>query len=171
MDNNFTIRTTMTSLNKTDGAVLLPLRHVVLFPFVLTPVFVDKPEEVERLRRALAGNRLVATFPVVPENTREFADQHPDHTLQIDHYGEELLSVIGCKTRIVKMLNMPDGAVRVLLRGTARIGFAQPAEENSGTIFPVLPETKEESSKIDGIIRQAVHHFHILSFMLPNFPE
>ncbi len=161
----------MSSLNKTDGAILLPLRHVVLFPFVLTPVFVDKPEEVERLRRALAGNRLVATFPVVPENTREFAAQHPDKALKVDHYGEELVSAVGCKTRIVKMLNMPDGAVRVLLRGVARIGYVAPPAESDGTIFPVIPDPEEDSAKIDGMVRQAVQQFHMLAGMLPNFPE
>ena len=32
-----------------EEMIFLPLRHVVLFPFVLTPVFFDKPEDVEKI--------------------------------------------------------------------------------------------------------------------------
>ena len=52
----------MNTVGKNEGAMLLTLRGVSLFPFVLTPVFVDEKDAVERMRKAYDGNRLVAFF-------------------------------------------------------------------------------------------------------------
>ncbi|MBR2058896.1 MAG: hypothetical protein IJ982_08310, partial [Fibrobacter sp.] len=39
--------------------VLLTVRNVLLFPYILTPIFVDDPHDVKKLQKAYEGNRLV----------------------------------------------------------------------------------------------------------------
>ena len=170
-DKNITVQSGLVTPVRAEDAIFLPLRHVVLYPFVLTPVFVDKPEEVAKLRKAAAGNRLAATFPVVPESLAEFSARHPGRALKTTPCGTEEISVMGCKTRIVKLLNMPDGAVRVLLRGLGRIVFEPVSEGSDGGRFPAFREEWENSPKIEAMVRQAVQQFHLLANMLPNFPE
>ncbi len=171
MDNNITIRTPMNTLNSSDGAVFLALRDTLLFPFVLTPVFIDDPAEAARMRKAMSGNRLVAAFPVVPDDLSEFLEQHPGKTLKVAAFEDRQISPVGCRSRIVKLLNMPDGAVRVLLRGVNRIEFAPPNDPDEPAYYKLLEDELPEQPKLDSMLLEVTRQFQMLSGMMQNFPD
>ena len=121
MANSFTVMSNMNTIGKNDGAMLLTLRNVSLFPFVLTPVFVDEKEAVERMRKAYDGNRLVAFFQEIGDDFPEFVKRHPDCRIRTVRWQDKEISQIGCRARIVKLINFPDGSIRILLRSRARM--------------------------------------------------
>ena len=106
MANSFTVMSNMNTIGKNDGAMLLTLRNVSLFPFVLTPVFVDEKEAVERMRKAYDGNRLVAFFQELGDDFPEFINRHPECRIKTVNYQGRELSAVGCRARqAYRMIN------------------------------------------------------------------
>ena len=171
MTNSFTVRSSMNAVGKNDGAMLLTVRGTSFFPYVLTPVFVDDPASVKRLKAANDGNRLVAVFQEVGEDFSEFVNRHPDCRIKTVIWREKELSNIGCRARIVKMLNFPDGSVRVLLRSLSRCEFRAPENVDAPSYFPLRENQISDQAAVDGMLGEAVKQFHGIANFLPNFPE
>ena len=171
MDNNFTVRTNMNTIDKSDGAMILSLRNVALFPFVLTPVFVDDPQAVKRMQKAYDGNRLVAFFPEIGDDLKDFTQRHPEHRIQTGKWCDREISYVGCRARIVKLLQLPDGSLRLLLRGLARCEFKVPIEPDEPSYFPLLEDRFNDELALEGMINEAVRQFHAISAYMPNFPD
>jgi ATP-dependent Lon protease len=86
---------------------VLPLRDTVLFPNSFMPLAVARASSVKLIDEAIAGGKLVGVFAQV-DPTKEDpgqADLHP----------------IGTLTHIHKMFKLPDGSLRLIVQGLARI--------------------------------------------------
>ena len=85
---------------------LLPVRDIVVFPFMVIPLFVGREMSTKAIHEALAGNRLIllAAQRVVEVETPSPADIHS----------------IGTVGMIMRMLKLPDGRVKILLQGLAK---------------------------------------------------
>ena len=169
MSENFTVRSNMNTIN--DGAMMLVMANASLYPFVLTPFFVDAGEDADRMRKAYEGNRLVALFPEISPDISVFAERHPERRLRTAKWNDREISVIGCRARIIKLLNLPDGSVRMLLRGLARCEYKEPLDIEKPSYFPLVTDKVEDQVKAEGMIGEAVRQFHSIASFLPNFPE
>jgi ATP-dependent Lon protease len=98
---------------------LLPLRDVVVFPHMVIPLFVGRPKSIKALEMAMESGRGIL---LVAQKTPGKDEPHIE-----DLYG------IGCIANILQMLKLPDGTVKVLVKGKrrARIG----AIESRADIF------------------------------------
>lgn len=93
---------------------ILPLRDTVLFPNSFMPLAVAREASVRLIDEATATGRMIGVF-----TQREAATEEP---LQDDLYR------IGTATHIHKMFKLPDGSLRLIVQGLARIrldGVAQ----------------------------------------------
>ena len=169
--NNITVKTNMNTWDKNDGAMLLTLRNGLLFPYVLTPFYVDDDASVKRLRKAYEGNRLVAIFPEISDDIEEFVRRHDQRRVRTVSWQEREISSTGCRARIVKMVNLPDGSVRVLLRGLSRCTFKAPVDVDEPSYFPVLEDIPGNEKEVEGMLNEAVRQFHAVASFMPNFPE
>ncbi|MBE6380086.1 MAG: endopeptidase La [Lentisphaerae bacterium] len=169
--NNITVRTNMNTLDKNNGAMVLTLRNALLFPYILTPFFVDDPDDIRRVRKAYEGNRLIALFPEITEDAGEFFRRHPERRLTTVKWNEKEISQGGCKARIVKMLTLPDGSLRVLLRGLSRCLFQRPLDMDEPSYFPLLEDRISNNEQVEGMVIEAVKQFHNLAAFLRSFPE
>jgi ATP-dependent Lon protease len=87
---------------------LIPLRDVVVFPQMVTPLFVSRAKSIAALEAALLrDDRLVVLV----------AQRDPDceEPLKDDIYE------IGTLAEVMQMLKLPDGTVKVLVEGTTRV--------------------------------------------------
>src|SRR3954469_19264192 len=87
---------------------LIPLRDVVVYPQMVTPLFVSRPKSIAALEQALLrDDRLVVLA----------AQRDPDteDPLQDDVYE------IGTLAEVMQMLKLPDGTVKVLVEGSCRV--------------------------------------------------
>ena len=161
----------MNTVGKNEGAMLLTLRGVSLFPFVLTPVFVDEKDAVDRMRKAYDGNRLVAFFQEVAEDFPEFVKRHPDCRIRTVRWQDKELSQIGCRARIVKLMSYPDGSIRLLLRSLARCEFRTPVRAEEPSYFPLTTDKINDEKLVEGMAIEAVKQFQAFSAFMPNFPD
>jgi ATP-dependent Lon protease len=85
---------------------VLPLRDVVIFPFMIVPLYVSRERSIRAVDQALAENR---TILLAAQRKQEQEDPGPD-----DIYP------VGTAAVIMRMLKLPDGRIRVLVQGIAR---------------------------------------------------
>jgi ATP-dependent Lon protease len=87
---------------------LIPLRDVVVFPQMVTPLFVSRAKSIAALEQALLrDDRLVILT----------AQRDPD----TEDPGQEDVYEIGTLAEVMQMLKLPDGTVKVLVEGSCRI--------------------------------------------------
>ena len=85
---------------------VLPLRDMVVFPFIIAPLSVAREISIDAVDRALADNRMIF---LVAQKDRD-----------CEHPGPDDLFKVGTVAVIMRMLKLPDGRIRVLVQGVAR---------------------------------------------------
>ena len=86
---------------------ILPLRDTVLFPNSFMPLAVARESSVRLIDDAIANGKLIAVF-----TQRDASVEEP---LQADLYA------VGTATHIHKMFKLPDGSLRLIVQGLARL--------------------------------------------------
>src|ERR671937_520975 len=86
---------------------ILPLRDTVLFPNSFMPLAVARESSVRLIDDAIANGKLIAVF-----TQRDAAVEEPTQT---DLY------TVGTATHIHKMFKLPDGSLRLIVQGLARL--------------------------------------------------
>src|SRR2546425_10972432 len=85
---------------------VLPLRDIVIFPFMIVPLYVSRERSIKAVDQALADNRMIL---LAAQKRQDDEDPGPD-----DIYG------MGTVALIMRMLKLPDGRIRVLVQGISR---------------------------------------------------
>jgi ATP-dependent Lon protease len=94
-------------LNIPSELPILPLRDTVLFPNSFMPLAVARESSVRLIDDAIANGKLIAVFTQ--------RDAAVDEPLQADLYP------VGTATHIHKMFKLPDGSLRLIVQGLARL--------------------------------------------------
>ena len=89
-----------------DSLPLLPVRDVVIFPFMIVPLFVGRERSINAVDAALTKDRLVFTA-----TQKDITKEDPD--------PEDLFRT-GTVCMIMRMLKLPDGRVKILVQGLSR---------------------------------------------------
>ena len=85
---------------------LLPLRDIVVFPYMVVPLFVGRQKSIKALEDAMAGERELLLCA-----QREAGEDEP---------SEQDIHTIGTLGSIIQLLRLPDGTVKVLVEGKGR---------------------------------------------------
>src|ERR1700720_3575529 len=98
----------LTSKDKSDTRRLpmMPIRDVVIFPYMMTPFVVGRESSVRALEEALAGDKKIF-----------LATQHD---AQIDEPRPDEIYSVGTVANIVQSLKLQDGNIKVLVEGVER---------------------------------------------------
>src|SRR5216117_955202 len=86
---------------------VLPLRDTVLFPNSFMPLAVARESSVRLIDDAIANGKLIAVF-----TQRDAAIEEP---------AQDDLYAVGTATHIHKMFKLPDGSLRLIVQGLARL--------------------------------------------------
>src|SRR6058998_2531609 len=86
---------------------ILPLRDTVLFPNSFMPLAVARESSVRLIDDAIANGKLIAVF-----TQRDASVEEP---------GQADLYSVGTATHIHKMFKLPDGSLRLIVQGLARL--------------------------------------------------
>src|ERR1700675_662225 len=90
---------------------ILPLRDTVLFPNSFMPLAVARESSVRLIDDAIANGKLIAVF-----TQRDASMEEP---------GQDDLYAVGTATHIHKMFKLPDGSLRLIVQGLARLKLDQ----------------------------------------------
>ena len=85
---------------------LLPVRDIVVFPFMVLPLFVGREMSTKAIHEALAGNRLILLAA--------------QRMVEVEAPSPSDIHSIGTVGMIMRMLKLPDGRVKILLQGLAK---------------------------------------------------
>ena len=89
-----------------DVLPVLPLKDLVIFPFIIVPLSVSREKSINAVDQALAENRVIMLTA-----QKDFQNEDP---------GEEDLYRVGTVAIIMRMLKLPDGRIRILVQGLSR---------------------------------------------------
>jgi len=90
-----------------DLLPVLPLKATVVFPYIIMPLSIGREHSVQAVDRALSENRMILLV----------SQKDPEE----DEPGQDDLHTIGTAAAIMRMLKLPDGSVRILVQGLARV--------------------------------------------------
>ncbi len=90
---------------------LLPIRDVVVFPYMVLPLFVSREKSIKSLEEALSKDRLI--FLVAQKKLSE-EDPSPKD-----------LYKVGTVAAVMKMLKLPDGKVKILVQGLSKASLKE----------------------------------------------
>src|SRR5437868_4963993 len=90
---------------------VLPLRDTVLFPNSFMPLAVARESSVHLIDDAIANGKLIAVF-----TQRDPGVEEPK---------EDDLFRVGTATHIHKMFKLPDGSLRLIVQGLARLNLEE----------------------------------------------
>jgi len=85
---------------------LLPIRDIVIYPYMMLPLFVGREMSIRAVEEALARQRLI--FLVAQKNSAE------------DNPTPEDIYKVGTVASIMRMLKLADGRVKILVQGLAK---------------------------------------------------
>jgi ATP-dependent Lon protease len=139
----------VTTKDKTDTKRLpmMPIRDVVIFPYMMTPFVVGRESSVRALEEALAGDRKIF-----------LATQH-DAT--VDEPRPDEIYSVGTIANIVQNLKLPDGNIKVLVEGVER-GKVVSITEDEGFFRAVIRTTGyriEQGSQLDALVGRVTNLF------------
>jgi ATP-dependent Lon protease len=94
---------------------MMPIRDVVIFPYMMTPFVVGRESSVRALEDAMAGDKKIF-----------LATQHDAST---DEPRPNEIYSVGCVVNIVQSLKLPDGNIKVLVEGVERAKVVSVTDE------------------------------------------
>ena len=85
---------------------VLPLRDIVIYPFMIVPLFVSRDRSIKAIDEALSRNRMILLV-----SQKDLDKEEPT---------QEDLYKVGTVAVIMRMLKLPDGRIRILIQGLSR---------------------------------------------------
>jgi len=139
---------------------VLPLRDVVVFPHMVTPLFVGRERSIRAVEAALTsgdGTMIVAT------------QKDPE----VEWPGEEDLYDVGTQVNVGRVLRMPDGSTSVLTQGESRVRVLEVIQRNpyiKARVQPV-PEPIREGITTEALMRAVLTLFEKIVQYSQQLPE
>ncbi len=115
---------------------LLPLRDIVIFPSMVVPLFVGREKSIKALQEVMKSDKSIV---LVTQKNSEVDDPEGK-----DLYG------YGCLSKVLQLLKLPDGTVKVLVEGEKRVKILKHNSEKDFIKCEVeVVEDQNESKELD----------------------
>src|SRR5947208_3885700 len=85
---------------------VLPLRDIVIYPFMIVPLFVSRERSIRAVDKALGEQRMILL-----DCQKDLDKEEPQR---------DDLYKVGTVAVIMRMLKLPDGRIRILVQGISR---------------------------------------------------
>ncbi len=127
---------------------LLPLRDVVVFPYMVTPLLVGRPRSVAALEAAVERDKYLCVSAQLDPETEE--------------PGPDDIYRIGTVIKVLQIIRTPDETLKILVEGVARVRLERFTETDDGyaevEINP-LAELLEEDAEVEALRRSIKERF------------
>src|SRR5210317_2356416 len=143
---------------KPDTYPVLPLRDIVIFPHMVTPLFVGRPRSIQALEWAMEHEKLVL---LVTQKDPKTDDPLADDMFEMGTLGQ-----------VVQMLKLPDGTVKVLIEGQvrARLIDLDYTEECIFASLQELPDQETDSPEQEALMRSVNNTFETYANLSKKIP-
>ena len=111
---------------------LLPLRDIVIFPSMVVPLFVGREKSIKALQEVMKTDKSIV---LVTQKNSEIDDPS----------GRDLYQY-GCLSKVLQLLKLPDGTVKVLVEGQKRIRILKYNESNNNYLNCEVENAEDQNS-------------------------
>src|SRR5207237_506396 len=131
----------------------------VIYPLTVAPLAVGQDRSLRLVEQVASENRLVGLVSVREPN--------------VERGEPENSYTIGTMARVSQVLRIPDGTVRLLVRGVARIRVLDYVQREPYLAARVeaLPETVEDAIEVQALVRNAQAMFQRVVELSPTLPD
>lgn len=126
---------------------LLPLRDIVVFPHMIVPLFVGREKSIKALEEVMNNDHHILLF-----TQKNASDDDP---------APEALYEIGTLAKVLHMLKLPDGTVKVLVEGMHRTRALQFTDRTDfhEAHCEVIEDAEPDVVELEAIARSTVAEF------------
>ncbi|WP_083100783.1 endopeptidase La [Pseudophaeobacter leonis] len=138
---------------------VLPLRDIVVFPHMIVPLFVGREKSVRALEEVMADDKQILLSSQIDP-----AEDEP----QTDG-----IYPTGVLANVLQLLKLPDGTVKVLVEGHARVKITKFLENDSyfEASAEYLSEIPGDATTIEALVRTVGEEFERYAKVRKNIPE
>lgn len=138
---------------------ILPLRGLVVYPQTAMPLNIGQKRSIRLVDEAVSGDRLIG---LVASRNPELETPEPQ-----DIY------TVGTMAAILRLFRAPDGTIRLLVQGLARIRVDEYIQSEPFLRARVthIPEIVEEGNEVEALKRMVVEQFSKLAELVPSVPS
>ncbi|PYT53871.1 MAG: endopeptidase La, partial [Acidobacteria bacterium] len=117
---------------------LLPIRDIVVFPYMVLPLFVGREMSVKAIEAALAGNRTIMLAA--------------QRSLEVENPTPQDIHPVGTVGMVMRMLKLPDERIKILVQGLAKARIEEfvQTEPYFEVRIRQLPEVKVQGQSLEG---------------------
>ena len=133
---------------------LLPLRDIVVFPSMVVPLFVGREKSIKALQEVMKSDKSIVL--VTQKNS------------EIDDPSSSDLFQFGCLSKVLQLLKLPDGTVKVLIEGEKRIKILKHIENKNDFLnceVEVVNDINNENKDLDQLALGIVKKFEKLQVL------
>ncbi len=142
-----------------DELPLLPLKDTIVYPLTVYPLVIGKEKSIRLINEVTAGDKILALTA--------------QKKVDIEVAGIADIYSVGTMARILQMVKVPDGTLRVLVQGIERISIAElsQTEPYFKARIKALQEKAEKSVELEALMRGVSEVFQKMVSLTPNMPE
>ena len=131
---------------------LLPLRDIVIFPSMVVPLFVGREKSIKALQEVMKADKSIVL--ITQKNS------------EVDDPNEKDLYQYGCLSKVLQLLKLPDGTVKVLVEGEKRVKILKHKTDSDYLTCEVeVVEDKNISKDLDQLAQGLVKKFERLQVL------
>jgi ATP-dependent Lon protease len=126
---------------------VLPLRDIVVFPYMIVPLFVGREKSISALEEVMRAEKQILLVA-----QKDASDDDPE---------TDAIYTVGTLASVLQLLKLPDGTVKVLVEGTARARVANYTSNPNFFEAEVerIAEVPGNVEEIEALARSAVTQF------------
>ncbi|MEL7461528.1 MAG: endopeptidase La [Pseudomonadota bacterium] len=138
---------------------VLPLRDIVVFPHMIVPLFVGREKSVRALEEVMADDKQILLSSQIDPG--------------VDNPDTDGIYDIGVLANVLQLLKLPDGTVKVLVEGKARVHITEYIPNDvffeANAVF--LAEEPGDMATVEALVRSVGDEFERYSKIKKNIPE
>ena len=138
---------------------VLTLRDIVVFPFMIVPLFVGREKSVKALEEVMRDDK-----QILLSSQKDPAEDDPD---------TDSIFKVGVLANVLQLLKLPDGTVKVLVEGQARVRIKEYIENDDffEAQAEYLVEEEGDPKAVEALLQSVSHEFARYAKIKKNIPE
>ena len=138
---------------------VLPLRDIVVFPHMIVPLFVGREKSVRALEEVMQDDKQILLSSQIDPS--------------VDDPEASGIYKAGVLANVLQLLKLPDGTVKVLVEGVARVRITEYLDNNEffEARAEYLTEMPGDTTTIEALLRTVTNQFERYAKVKKNIPE
>ena len=138
---------------------VLPLRDIVVFPHMIVPLFVGREKSVRALEEVMQDDKQILLSSQIDPG--------------VDDPEADGIFNVGVLANVLQLLKLPDGTVKVLVEGKARVRITEflPNENHFEARAEMLTELPGDPLAVEALVRSVAEEFERYAKIKKNIPE